>query len=395
MSFSEHINLISVFLIGVFILPLVCGMFRPLTGARIFHSFNATVSALVVILSAILSVSFTNFLFSNNGDNALANLFKNIEVIRYSLLTQDVFVYAMIFLVVLIGLIGLFQLLLIPLNKKVFVPLSEKLGEVIASTGRGLRYLAGGLWQFPKSVWLVLVFALLFNFYAVLSSNAALGEYINASSAYKLVDDHAIQPLISSDTVKQIPVFINNTVDKAVECLSPEGRRLLIKVYINGVTVEEGVQSSPDIDNVAIDLVGTENNRYEMAEILYEWVANNISYDHDKAEIITDDAFGTVSGAVPAFTEGAGVCFDKACLYVAMCRAVGVGVRLVTGEGFNGSEWLDHSWNEIYDDAAGRWVNVDTTFGGPNSDYFDNGNFALNHRNTEIHGEWPSFISYG
>ncbi len=44
-----------------------------------------------------------------------------------------------------------------------------------------------------------------------------------------------------------------------MECLSPEGRKLLIKVYINGATVEDAVKSDPDIDNTAIDLVDTEN----------------------------------------------------------------------------------------------------------------------------------------
>ena len=44
---------------------------------------------------------------------------------------------------------------------------------------------------------------------------------------------------------------------------------------------------------------------------------------------------------------------------MAMCRAVGVRVRLITGRAFNGSEWLDHSWNEIFDKKDGRWVNVD------------------------------------
>jgi transglutaminase-like putative cysteine protease len=125
-----------------------------------------------------------------------------------------------------------------------------------------------------------------------------------------------------------------------------------------------------------------------MAKILYYWVACNISYDHAKAEQIETDAFATDSGAVPAFSEKTGVCFDKACLYVAMCRAVGVKVRLITGHAYNGSDWLDHSWNQIYDDRDSQWVNVDPTFGSRNSSYFDKDDFFSDHADSEIQGEW-------
>jgi transglutaminase-like putative cysteine protease len=125
-----------------------------------------------------------------------------------------------------------------------------------------------------------------------------------------------------------------------------------------------------------------------MAERLYRWVCANISYDHAKAESLKTDVFAMPSGAVAAFSGMTGVCFDKACLYVAMCRAVGVRVRLITGEGFNGREWIDHSWNQIYSDRDRRWVNVDPTFGDGDKSYFDRPNFDRDHRDGEIQGEW-------
>ncbi len=388
MALFEHINLISVFLMGLFLLPVVIGMFRPLTSARIFHSFSVTVGAGIMTISAFVAVSVTNLLYSNNGDNFLSNLFRNIEVVRYSILSQDILVYGLFLLTLLIAASGALQLIFIPLHKKIFIPLSNKMASAFASVNKVVQRLICGLWQLPKSIAIVLLFTLLFNFYSVLSKNTALNDYIGDSEAYRLVEENAIRPIITSDAVRQIPEFIDSTVDRAVQCLSPEGRKLLIKVYINGVTVDDAIRSSPDIDNIAIDLVGIENDRYKMAEILYVWVAGSISYDHTKAEQIETDAFETYSGAVAAFNEKSGVCFDNACLYVAMCRAVGVRVRLITGDAFNGSRWLDHSWNEIYDDREDRWVNVDTTFGGSNSDYFDNEDFADDHRDAELQGEW-------
>jgi len=388
MPLIDRINLITVFLIGVFMLPIAVGMLRPLTYERIHASVSTVISVALAVVSGAGAVWFTERLYSNGGDNPLGRLFKGVPAVWYSIVSQDVLIYFMIVLILMLGLNGGLQMLLIPLNRKVLVPLSLKLGSVVAAMNRAVARIVSGLWQLPKAVWLVLVFALLFNFYTLLTSNDALNSYIRSSSAFRLIDRAAVQPIISSGAVRQIPEFIDSTVDKAVQCLSPEGRKMLIKVYINGVTVEDAVASSPEIDNIAIDLVDAENDRYLMAERLYRWVCVNITYDHAKAESLKTDAFAMPSGAVAAFSGMTGVCFDKACLYVAMCRAVGVRVRLITGEGFNGREWIDHSWNQIYSDRDRRWVNVDPTFGTNDKSYFNCPDFDRDHRDGEIQGEW-------
>ena len=388
MMLLTYVNLISVFLIGVFLLPVAIGLFRPLTAERVYTSLNTTLSAGTVVASVAFSLFVTDCLFSNGGDNTLGRLFSGIPAIWFALVSQDIFIYLIIFLILLIGLNGAFQLLLIPLNKSVLYPLSLRLGHAVGSMRRLFGRLLGGLWQLPKSVLMVVVFALMFNFYAMVSNNAALDDYINSSGPYRLINGAAVQPLISSDAAQQIPVIVDRTVDKAIECLSPEGRKLLIKVYINGVTVEEAVASSPDIDNLAIDLVDAETDHVAMARTLYDWVADNISYDTPKAKALEEDSFAVSSGAVVAFGEKTGVCFDKACLYAAMCRAVGVGVRLITGYAFNGLQWVDHSWNQIYDVENDRWIEVDPTFGSPDRDYFGSAAFSRDHKDGEVQGEW-------
>ncbi len=135
-------------------------------------------------------------------------------------------IYFLIVLILTLGLNGGLQLLLIPLSRKVLNPLSYKLGSAVAAMNRAAVRIVSGLWQLPKAVWLVLVFALLLNFYTLLTSNEALNAYIRSSSAFRLIDRAAVQPIISSGAARQIPEFIDSTVDKAVQCLSPEGRRM-------------------------------------------------------------------------------------------------------------------------------------------------------------------------
>lgn len=93
------------------------------------------------------------------------------------------------------------------------------------------------------------------------------------------------------------------------------------------------------------------------------------------------------SGSVMAFNTRRGVCFDYACLYVSMCRAVDLKVRLVTGLGYSGSSWGDHAWNQVYIPEEDRWVNVDATF-GTIYNYFDKPDFSVDHRDAEVQGEW-------
>jgi hypothetical protein len=388
MTLFDSINLVSVFIVGLFLLPIVCGVLQPLTADRIFNSFSTVIYILKLFAAFSLSLLISNAIFADNGDSFLSNLFRNIPYIWDSIINQDVLAYILALLIILLVINGLLQLLTNPLINKVIFPLAKKISEAVASMRGVFKRLISGIWQLPKALWLVLFFSLLFTFYSGFSNNTALKEYIGNSGAYQLIDNTAIDPILRSDAAKQIPVFIDETVTKAVESLSHEGKKMLIKVYINGVTVEDAVVSSPEIDNMALDLVGTKTDDKVKAHILYVWVSENIEYDYDKAEIISTDIFAEPSGAKVAYETRSGVCFDKACLYVAMCRAVGVQVRLITGLSFNGAEWCDHSWNQIYYDKEDRWLNVDTTFGKENNSYFDRADFYEDHKDEEIHGEW-------
>lgn len=120
---------------------------------------------------------------------------------------------------------------------------------------------------------------------------------------------------------------------------------------------------------------------------LYKWIGSNITYDNGKADRILNNDFEQKSGAIDAFQSRKGICFDYACLYVAMCRANNIKVRLITGEGFNGVNWVGHAWNQIYDESSKEWINVDTTFykGG---NYFNSRRFEFDHRNDIIAAQW-------
>lgn len=251
------------------------------------------------------------------------------------------------------------------------------------------RALAGGISQIPRAVCLVLVFALLLNLYSGYLGDPSQVRYIKSSSAYQLVDKKALQPLLGSTIAKQVPVLLKDSFRKAAESIPKYDGNAGVIEYFNGVTLEEAVRSSDDIDSTAQELVRNEKKDRQKAYRLYEWISQNVKYDYDKAETINEDPAAPITtGSIDAYTTRKGVCFDYACLYVSMCRAAGLKVRLVTGLGYSGVDWGDHAWNQVYSAQEKRWINVDATFGSVGSDYFDEPDFFLTHKSSEIQGEW-------
>lgn len=160
-----------------------------------------------------------------------------------------------------------------------------------------------------------------------------------------------------------------------------------IIIYYNGVTLDEGIKSSEDIDNKALEITKGLSSDREKAKKLYAWVGSNIRYDYDKADKALSAAGISNSGAIEAFRTRAGICFDYACLYIAMLSANNIGSRLVTGDAFDGINVGPHAWNEVYLEDEDKWIKVDPTFYMA-GDYFDNADFDKDHLNPQIAGEF-------
>jgi transglutaminase/protease-like cytokinesis protein 3 len=203
-------------------------------------------------------------------------------------------------------------------------------------------------------------------------------EATNSFSKNELIEEQSTNQYNKSELAK---FFTNRQLGK-------NGSPKEIVIY-NGVTLDEGIQSNEDIDNKAEALTQNATSDRERARILYTWVGSNIKYDDDKAEKVLyekDIRQMPESGAINAFESRTGICFDKACLYVAMARAINLKVRLIGGQAYDGQQYVGHAWNQVYLNDEGIWINVDSTFydGG---NYFDS-NLFENHNVEEIAGEW-------
>lgn len=177
-----------------------------------------------------------------------------------------------------------------------------------------------------------------------------------------------------SGAVKNYPELISRVANKGI-------------VYYNGITIEDGIKSNEEINSKARNIVSGLKTDREKAKALYSYVGTNIKYDYNKAEDVQSDNFSNKSGAIEAFNTKKGICLDYACLYVAMCREVGLKVRVVVGDLKEGNSYTGHAWNEVYLSDENKWIQVDpTNFTAGN--YFDNKQVEGLYRATDIAGEW-------
>ncbi len=405
MNLWNEINLITIVIAGIFIIPVIAGIFNPVTSHRMRNSVLSMLNNIEIIIGIILTFYLYRVVLYEKHEEILNSLYQWIPPIKELMSKYEQNIVArVIFLFLLLSIIlVVLRLLTFPIRRFVLIPLTNRISVAVNSLGGISKRVLGGLWQVPRSVWMVVVFSLLLNLYTNVGSNVSYRQYIKESTAYRMVTEKVLNALLGSDFAQKIPVLINDSFRKMNENLSDVGidrglhekegidlnhSELPMIKYFNGVTLDEAIQSNEEIDQTAKQVASSEKEDKRKAYLLYEWICSNIRYDYDKAEKIVTDPTVVASGSEVAYAERKGVCFDYSTLYVSMCRAVGLNVRLVTGLGYSGTQWGDHAWNQVYDSQEQRWINVDTTFGSAGYDSFDNSDFLTIHKYTDVQGEW-------
>lgn len=384
----NDINIVTIIIAVIFILPILVGIIRPLSGARILNSFSSLLNNLIFLAAIVLSIFLSRLIFQSSDNFVLNTLYKLFPTMQSALAGKEIWLYIIFLILLTLILFGIFYVISIPIYRFIVVPASKKLSSAMSRMHGFWRRLIGGLWRLPTSVWLVLVFCLLLNFYMDFFGTSFVTKSANSSEPYQLVQENVIQPLMNNSVVKNIQILLNETFQPGdSEENNSTNKRQLVK-YINGMTLDEAVKSSSAIDKAAKKITASKTSDKDKASLLYKWISKNISYDNSKAKIIAIDPSKVSSGAVVAYNTKTGICFDYACLYVAMCRAVGLKVRFITGRGYTGTSWGDHAWNQVYDSNKKAWLNVDTTFGSSGINYFNRSGFGLDHKDAVVQGEW-------
>lgn len=387
-DFMTKINPVTFLLIFSFIYPVFKGFLIKFSSKNIKEDVEEFTSDLALVISLFLGIYYTKSIFIQHEKGYYNNILKYIPYnwIKY-LEAKPILIYIVILPLFCFIIYEIIFLIFKLLNSIILYPIFDFIDRKMKTKSNLARRILGALIEVPKGICFVFIMALILNLVSVFTSNNKLNYYMESSNSYNYICKNVIVPATNSKIAKKLPEIINNSFKIQVkETINPKAQDKQV-TYYNGVTLEEGIKSNTTIDNFARNLVKNDVDTLSKGRTIYKWIGSNITYDNTKAERILNNDFTEKSGAILTFQSKKGICFDYACLYVAMCRANNIKVRLITGEGFNGVNWVGHAWNQIYDESTKEWINVDTTFyrGG---NYFNSRRFEFDHRGDKIAGEW-------
>lgn len=397
---SLEFNPVSLILLVPVIIILINSLFIPFTHERIQNGLYSFVNSFEFIASLIIALLLTkNILFDRNNE-VYEHIYELLpKSVKASLVANNIYTYICIAFIILIIVVLVIRLITYPLYKLIFERLSYSIYSIMSTFSSFFRRIISFILSIPKAFVTLIFISFILYFFSYYFTVPGFSKYIDDSKILNTVYDTALRPVIDSDIAKKIPVILNDSFNvleldnennnEIAENIREKLDNYNIKViqYYNGVTLEDAIKSTPEIDKMAVDLVKNEKNDYDKCKKIYEWITKNISYDYEKSKTIAKEARNTKSGTIICYQTRKGICFDYASLFISMCKANSIKANLVTGMGFSGMAWGDHAWNQFYYEKEKRWVNVDTTFGVSGVNYFDTNNFSLDHKNSKVHNE--------
>ena len=388
-----QIDPITILLIGVFLYPIIKGFVFEFSSNNIKNDIEDIEGDIGFILSLIIGLIINRKIFIQHE----TGLYKQIyDVMPDQMITliedKPSLIYIIILPIIILILFSLVKLSFIIINNIIIYPLIDNIEAFLKNKTGIHKRITGALFEVPKAICYILLVSIVINIVSIFNFSSIFNSFSEKSKLYNYICKNVVLPITNSKLAMQLPSIINNSFkieerQNTTEVINNKQSKTRTIVYYNGVTLEEGIKSNEQIDEFAKKLVVNDNSDKLKAKRIYNWIGSNISYDHDKANKVLNNNFDIKSGAIQTYIDKKGICFDYSCLYVAMCRANGLKVRLVTGEGFNGVSWVSHAWNEVYIESEDKWISVDSTFykGG---NYFNSKRFDIDHKNAKIVGEW-------
>jgi len=119
---------------------------------------------------------------------------------------------------------------------------------------------------------------------------------------------------------------------------------------------QEFAELTPEVIQLAKEIIGNEKNPYLQAKAIYSWCVNNIAY-----------VYPPNRGIRFSLPRKTGDCGEYSLIFMSLCRAVGIPVRVANAHWCCKEKKNYHVWNEFYLPDYG-WIPADTTDGRTNRD---------------------------
>lgn len=379
-----NFNIVSIILVLIFVIPIFLGFikgFNYRSGKyELFNLEKDIVVLVTIVLGAINSNIILNIL---NYIKSNIVFFNNLNGLAYRIY------YIIGFIILLIILYNIIMLFIRLINLIIFDPLLKLIDRLGQSLGTGFTRICGVIFAIPNSIINIIIAAFIIKALLLLPLPTYIINQIDNSNIYNYLNTNIVEQITDSSLVKNFPKLLNNSlkIENGNNGELSDNNSNGAITYYNGVTLAQAVKSSPAIDAKTQEIIAGKRTDEAKAYAIYQWVGQNITYDNKKAQELEEGDVNLKSGAIAAFDTREGVCFDYASLYVAMARDAGLKVRLITGEGFDGTQWVSHAWNQVYIPSQNKWINVDCTFYDAGN-FFNSSDFNEYHKDGSIAGQW-------
>ncbi|MDI6784909.1 MAG: transglutaminase domain-containing protein [bacterium] len=127
-------------------------------------------------------------------------------------------------------------------------------------------------------------------------------------------------------------------------------------IYKYYTRTQEFMELTPEVVQLAQEIIGKETNPYLQAKAIYTWCVNTIAY-----------VYPPNRGIRFSLPRKTGDCGEYSLIFTALCRAVGIPTRVVNGHWCCKAKLNYHVWNEFYLPNYG-WIPADATDGRTNRD---------------------------
>lgn len=379
-----NFNIVSIILVLIFVIPIFLGFikgFNYRSGKyELFNLEKDIVVLVTIVLGAINSNIILNIL---NYIKSNIVFFNNLNGLAYRIY------YIIGFIILLIILYNIIMLFIRLINLIIFDPLLKLIDRLGQSLGTGFTRICGVIFAIPNSIINIIIAAFIIKALLLLPLPTYIINQIDNSNIYNYLNTNIVEQITDSSLVKNFPKLLNNSlkIENGNNGELSDNNSNGAITYYNGVTLAQAVKSSPAIDAKTQEIIAGKRTDEAKAYAIYQWVGQNITYDNKKAQELEEGDVNLKSGAIAAFDTREGVCFDYASLYIAMARDAGLKVRLITGEGFDGTQWVSHAWNQVYIPSQNKWINVDCTFYDAGN-FFNSSDFNEYHKDASIAGQW-------
>lgn len=176
---------------------------------------------------------------------------------------------------------------------------------------------------------------------------------------YNLVpDEWAALPLSDGDGNYKVSVYRNTTGNKYATVLSATFNVTLDNAFEPFLHSNQYVNFAQayTTQEKAADLIDGETDALKQIELVYDFVVNTLTYDHEKAATVQSGYLPDLDAVLAAEK---GICFDYAALMAGMLRSQGVPCKLVVG--YAGTVY--HAWISVYSPEQG-WIDGAIFFDG-------------------------------